>query len=105
VTVRTDLNALADRGDVVCIHGGSTYPKAAPGRISPSHAPETHCIAEKVLQDFNFSKAFFGAWGITSDGGLAGIHLTEVEVKRAIVKRVQRVTASGEQHIEARTVA
>lgn len=50
-------------------------------------------ITHKVLQDFNFSKAFFGAWGITPDDGLTDVHLTEVEVKRAIIERTQTVIA------------
>lgn len=50
-------------------------------------------ISVRVLQDFNFSKAFLGAWGVTPVDGLTDLHLSEVELKRTIVQRTQTVIA------------
>ena len=47
----------------------------------------TGLIAQKALRDLNFSKAFLGAWGLfTPEGGLTDVHLTEVEIKRCMVR-------------------
>ena len=53
----------------------------------------TGLIAQKALRDLNVSKAFLGAWGITPEGGLTDVHLTEVEIKRCIVERAQTIIA------------
>ena len=53
----------------------------------------TGLIAQKALRDLNFSKAFLGAWGLTPEGGLTDVHLTEVEIKRCIVERAQTIIA------------
>lgn len=63
------------------------------GHVRTTTGSITGSITSQVLETFNFQKVFLGAWGITLEEGLTDTHLTEVELKRAIIPRAREVIA------------
>lgn len=63
------------------------------GHVRTTTGSITGSITNQVLETFNFQKVFLGAWGITVEDGLTDTHLTEVELKRAIISRAREVIA------------
>lgn len=51
----------------------------------------TGSVTLQVLERFNFSKVFLGAWGITFSEGITDTHLAEVELKQSIIARAKDV--------------
>lgn len=68
----------------VVLSGG--YVRNTTGSIAGS-------ITQKVLEAFNFNKAFLGAWGLTLKEGLTDTHLAEVDLKQSIIPRAQEIVA------------
>jgi len=68
----------------VVLSGG--YVRNTTGSIAGS-------ITQKLLEVFNFNKAFLGAWGISPREGLTDTHLVEVELKQSAIARAQEVVA------------
>lgn len=45
----------------------------------------------EFFESINISKAFLGAWGISIKSGLTDSHLLEVELKRQVIKKVEKI--------------
>jgi DeoR/GlpR family transcriptional regulator of sugar metabolism len=65
----------------------------AGGMIRGATGSMAGALATTILESFNFNSVFLGAAGLTADEGLTDTHLAEVELKRAIIRRAQRVVA------------
>ena len=63
------------------------------GRVRNATGSIAGSVAIDVLNRFYFQKAFLGAWGITSEGGLMDSPLIEVELKQAVIPRCEEVIA------------
>lgn len=63
------------------------------GRVRNSTGSIAGLVANDVLSQFHFHKAFLGAWGISLDGGLMDTPMIEVELKQTVIPRCQEVIA------------
>ena len=63
------------------------------GQVRNTSGSITGVITHEILERFNFSKAFLGAWGIDIEEGLTESPLMEVELKRVIIQNSREVIA------------
>lgn len=63
------------------------------GQVRNTSGSITGVITNEILERFNFSKAFLGAWGIDIKEGLTDSPLMEVELKRAIMRNSRDIIA------------
>lgn len=63
------------------------------GQVRNTSGSITGVITNEILERFNFSKAFLGAWGIDIEEGLTDSPLMEVELKRVIIKNSREIIA------------
>ena len=61
------------------------------GQVRDATGSITGPFTEDILDRFNFSKAFLGAWGIDLHEGATDTHLAEVELKRKIIPRSKSI--------------
>ena len=54
--------------------------------------------SESLLADLHVRTGFFGAWGFTLEEGLTDVNLEEVNTKRRLVERCQRVVGLVDAH-------
>ncbi len=63
------------------------------GHVRSASGSIAGVIAQDVLGRFHFQKVFLGAWGITLPEGLMDTPLAEVDLKRKIISRSQKLIA------------